>query len=221
MKQVSKYFFQVVFVLEVVSIVFQQSMLGFLAKPLIVPSLLMTYFFHQSVVNRIFVVAMIFCWLGDVFLMFDSANELFFIFGLAAFLLGHVSFTVAYRQLRNKEGAGLNNPQKLRFSFPVLLIGTGLVTILYPVLGDLKVPVMVYALVLTLMVLQSIFRYGFTSSSSFRNICIGALFFLASDSLLAINKFLQPLPNASLLIMVTYMAAQYLITIGALSHKNS
>jgi uncharacterized membrane protein YhhN len=100
-------------------------------------------------------------------------------------------------------------------------MGTGLVTILYPVLGDLKIPVMVYALVLTVMVLQSIFRYGFTSSASFWNVCIGALFFLASDSLLAINKFLQPLPSASLLIMVTYMVAQYSITVGAISHQRT
>lgn len=162
---------------------------------------------------------MFFCWLGDVFLMFDQVNELFFMLGLGAFLTGHINFIFCYRQLRSEKGEGLNNPQKLRFSFPVLLIGTGLITILYPKLGDLKIPVMVYALVLSVMVIQAIFRYGFTSSKSFWLMTTGAMFFMLSDSLLAINKFLQPLPNAGLSIMITYMAAQYLITLGAVEHK--
>jgi uncharacterized membrane protein YhhN len=41
---------------------------------------------------------------------------------------------------------------------------------------------------------------------------------MASDSMLAINKFMQPLPFASLLIMTTYILAQYLIVEGAIKH---
>ncbi len=214
-------FFPIVFVLETIAILLDSPELQLVAKPLIVPSLVIFYFYHKSVRNNVFLFAMLFCWLGDVFLMFDKVYELFFMLGLGAFLIGHVNFILCYRQLKTEKGEGLNNPQKLRFSFPVLLIGTGLITILYPRLGDLKVPVMIYALVLSLMVIQAIFRYGFTSSKSFWFMTIGALFFMLSDSLLAINKFLQPLPNAGILIMITYMGAQYLITIGAVEHRAS
>jgi hypothetical protein len=42
----------------------------------------------------------------------------------------------------------------------------------------------------------------------------GALFFMLSDSLLAINKFYRPFPLAGFLIMLSYIVAQYLIVIG-------
>lgn len=221
MKKISTWFFPIVFVLETIAILLDSRELQLVSKPLIVPSLVFFYFYHQAARNKAFLFAMLFCWLGDVFLMFDQVYELFFMLGLGAFLIGHLSFILCYRQLKSEKGEGLNNPQKLRFSFPVLLIGTGLITILYPKLGDLKLPVMIYALVLSLMVIQAIFRYGFTSSKSFWFMTIGAMFFMLSDSLLAINKFLQPLPNAGISVMITYMVAQYLITLGAVEHKSS
>jgi uncharacterized membrane protein YhhN len=44
----------------------------------------------------------------------------------------------------------------------------------------------------------------------------GAIFFVSSDSILAFNKFYAPVPLASFLIMITYLVAQYLITVGIL-----
>jgi uncharacterized membrane protein YhhN len=46
----------------------------------------------------------------------------------------------------------------------------------------------------------------------------GALLFVISDSLLAINKFYKPLPFAALFIMLTYCAAQYFI-VRAFIHR--
>jgi uncharacterized membrane protein YhhN len=220
MKQLSRYLFAVVFILETGFVYLGEGALEMISKPLIVPSLLLYYFYHQSQRNRLFLLAMFFCWLGDVFLMFQSSNELFFIFGLGSFLVGHLCLIATYRQLSNA-GEGLNNPQRLRFSFPILLISTGLITILYPRLGDLKIPVIIYSLVLSLMVLQALYRYGLTSARSFWFVFTGAFFFLISDSLIAINKFLEPLPLSGISIMVTYMLAQYLITKGASAHTRN
>ncbi len=144
---------------------------------------------------------------------------MFFIYGLVAFLSGHVLYVFSYKQMRDPESVGgLLSTQKIRFSFPIILAGTGLVVVLLPHLGELKIPVMIYALVITIMVLQALFRFGFTSKKSFLLIFVGALFFMISDSALAINKFMNPLPMASLLIMVTYITAQYLIVEGAIAH---
>ena len=67
--------------------------------------------------------------------------------------------------------------QKIRFSFPIILAGTGLIVVLYPSLGSLKIPVVTYALVLIVMVLNSVFRYGRTSSVSFGSVFLGSIFF--------------------------------------------
>lgn len=189
-------------------------------KPLIVISLVVFYFQNVEVKNRLFVLALFFCWLGDLFLVFDHVNELYFMGGLGSFLIAHVLLIFLYGKLKNPTGVSLNGPQKARVSFPIILAGTGLISILYPTLGALKIPVIIYAVALMIMVLQSVYRYGFTSSQSFWSVCVGALLFMLSDSLLAINKFYQPIASAGVLVIATYMAALYFIVQGVIQHEN-
>ncbi len=78
---------------------------------------------------------------------------------------------------------------------------------------------MAYIFVISFMMMMASFRNLRVNVISFRLILFGAMFFLISDSLLAYNKFVQPFNYANLLIMATYMIAQYLITIGAVERK--
>jgi YhhN family len=58
------------------------------------------------------------------------------------------------------------------------------------------------------------FRKGSTSYSSYTWVLAGAILFILSDSTIALNKFLQHFEAASLLVMTTYGAAQWLIVWG-------
>ena len=195
------------------------DILQLISKPLIVLFLIGYYWSLSTTRSMVFVVALLFCWAGDVFLLFQDGASSFFLLGLVSFLIGHVLYILSYRYFRWKDTSReLLGTQKVRFALPIVLAGTGLVVVLYPSLGELRIPVMIYALVLTLMVLNAVFRYGRTSSTSFWFAFAGAVLFMVSDSLLAINKFMKPLPQASLLIMLTYIAAQYLIVEGMLRH---
>jgi uncharacterized membrane protein YhhN len=78
---------------------------------------------------------------------------------------------------------------------------------------------MIYALAITLMALTALFRYGRTNSTSFLLIFIGAVLFMISDSVLAINKFHHSFSSAAALIMLTYCLAQFFIVEGALCHE--
>ena len=104
-------------------------------------------------------------------------------------------------------------------AFPVILAATGLVVVLYPRLGELRLPVVVYAGVLMFMVLNALFRFRRTNAQSFWMSFAGAVLFMLSDSILAINKFLEPVPNAGLLVMSTYLAGQFLIVRGLIRHQ--
>jgi uncharacterized membrane protein YhhN len=220
MKKIGLALFIVMSVAELVAVTFDFRMMHTIAKPLLLPTLIIYFISSVTTRNFYFQSALIFCWAGDVLLMFQGA-EIFFILGLVAFLIGHLFYMISYQQLRDsdKHGGVLLNTQKLRYSMPIVLAGTGLVTILFPHLGGLKIPVMIYALVLTLMVLQALFRFGFTSRKSFALVFVGAVFFMVSDSVLAINKFMHALPMASLTIMITYITAQFLIVQGAIAHQ--
>ncbi len=201
--------------LELAAEFLNYSNLRWVAKPMLLILLIGFYLQKTSSLNKVFLAALVFCWLGDNLLLFN-----FFIGGLAAFLVTHLLLIISYRQSRFASVA-FEGTQKVRLAFPIVLAASGLVVVLYPGLGELKIPVMVYALVLALMVLQSIFRLGRTSTKSFWMVFSGAIFFMFSDSVLAINKFYQPMVNAGVWIMVTYITAVYLIVHGVIAHSES
>ena len=194
MKKIALIVFFIVSLGELIAIAVQSEQLAMVCKPLIMVTL-GVYYLLSAGIDRSFVVllAIVFSLAGDTSLMFDSVNSIYFMIGLVSFLISHVFYIIAYRQHQNDESAdALQGIQKLRAAFPIVLAGTGLVVILYPVLGALKFPVIVYALVLVIMVLNALFRLGRTSVVSFWFVFVGAMFFMVSDSLLAFNKFLSP-----------------------------
>jgi uncharacterized membrane protein YhhN len=221
MKKIILYLFILASLGELTAVILSLEFPQFIFKPLIMITLGVFYVSHIAAENRsTAVISAILCSLvGDVMLLFQHDGALYFMTGLFSFLLAHVFYILAYRQHRVQESEdALHGMQKIRFAFPIILAGTGLVVILFPVLGDLKFPVVVYAIVLILMVLNALFRFGFTSPKSFWSVFIGAVLFLISDSVLAINKFLQPVSNGVFIIMLTYILAQYLIISGLIAH---
>lgn len=218
MKKVFLLLFLVAALAELISGFIGVDMIHFIAKPLLMITLGLYYFTAADPELRSHTVLLAIgsSLVGDVLLL----DEQYFIGGLVAFLIAHVLYIVAYRKHRYDETENaLQGIQRIRMAFPIILAGTGLVVVLFPVLGDLKIPVIIYALVLVLMALHALFRFGRTNSSSFWLVFTGAVFFVISDSLLAINKFLLPLSNASFLIMFTYIIAQLMIVEGLRRHR--
>lgn len=196
----------------------------YVSKPLLMISLLLYYLSSVNAEERsnVTIAALAFSWVGDVLLLFQSKEELYFIGGLLAFLVAHLFYIFAYRQFRTEDRSKeLLGVQRFRFSFPIILAGTGLITVLYAHLGTLKIPVIIYALVLMFMVLNALFRFGRTSLGSFSMVFFGATLFMISDSMIAVNKFLTPIAYSGLWIMLTYVGAQYLIIEGLIRHKHN
>ncbi|RAV99066.1 lysoplasmalogenase [Pseudochryseolinea flava] len=220
MKKISLALFVVASVGELVAIMLGNDLLHQTCKPLIMLSLCGHYWFvSEGNHSRTFVVAMIASWIGDVLLMVAEKDEAYFLFGLAAFLVTHVMLIITFHQFRdNNAGNPLRGVQSIRMAFPVVLAGTGLIILLYPSLGALKFPVVVYVLILMCMVLAALYRYGRTDFKSMITAFAGALLFMMSDSILAINKFLMPLDHAGFWIMLTYCAGQFLIVRGVILH---
>jgi uncharacterized membrane protein YhhN len=208
---------------ELASVFLQHKFLHNLCKPLIVP-LLMGYYWSsvpREQRSMIFLIALSFSFLGDTLLMYDDQDSDYFLWGLAAFLLSLTLYIITYRQHRWYEPeVALSGVQKVRLAFPVILGGTGLIVVLYPSLGSLRLPVVLYALVLISMVITALYRSGYTSNRSFWMVFLGSVLFLLSDSMLAINKFLEPVQLAGFWIMLLYISAQYLIVEGLGRHPN-
>ncbi|HQQ96734.1 MAG TPA: lysoplasmalogenase [Cyclobacteriaceae bacterium] len=212
--------FGVVVMVHLTGIVLNHEMLQLYSKPLIMILLMIYYGMAARQRSYVFITAMLFCWAGDVLLMFQHTVPYCFLLGLGAFLIGHLLYIMAYLQHRKEDtGSGFLPTQKIRYAMPFLLAGTGLLTVLYPNLASLLWPVVAYAVVLVTMVIVALFRYGRTSAASFGLVFGGAVLFMISDSLLAMNKFHAPIQQAGLLIMITYCLAQGLIAEGMLRHE--
>lgn len=196
------------------------SILSDISKPLLVPFLVGYYMAGVTRYrSKPLLIALMACWIGDVSLMFVGLNANWFMIGLLSFMVGHIFYIITYRQHRSESAENeLLTVQKIRFSIPVVLAGTGLVVVLFPVLGDLQFPVIIYATAIIVMVMNAIFRFGRTNARSFWFTLSGSILFMISDSILAINKFLGAIEMGGTMIMLTYIVAQFMIVEGLRSH---
>jgi uncharacterized membrane protein YhhN len=85
-------------------------------------------------------------------------------------------------------------------------------------LHDMKIPVLFYMTAITTMGVMAGLRINHTSASSWKKVLGGAILFLMSDSIIALNKFVHPFEYSNLAIMSTYYVAQYFIATGCLEH---
>jgi uncharacterized membrane protein YhhN len=147
-------------------------------------------------------IGLFFSLLGDSALLRPAQ---YFLPGLVAFLFAHIAYLMAFTR-------DAKFPARLSIWLLYLLIAAALYLFLFPGLpAALKLPVVVYALVLASMAAQAMGRHFVLHSRPARLAAIGALFFMLSDALLSIDRFRAPLPRASLLILVPYFLGQGLI----------
>jgi uncharacterized membrane protein YhhN len=97
---------------------------------------------------------------------------------------------------------------------PLLAVAVPLLRLLWPSLGTLRLPVLLYTATILLMVWQAWVRRRMLPTPGATLAAIGATLFMVSDSLLAIDRFRGALPRAQALIMTTYVAAQALIALS-------
>lgn len=139
--------------------------------------------------------------IGDVLLAIPFANH--FVFGLGAFLLAQLTYTVTFAR-----NARVSLCLAGR-AFSILVAVTLLALQVLPAAGDLAVPVALYIAAITAMAVSAA---AHRSGSSL--LFAGAVTFMASDALIALNRFVDPVPLAGTWIMLTYYGAQALLVTG-------
>lgn len=154
------------------------------------------------------VAGLLFSALGDVLL---SLSESVFVFGLLAFLVAHVAYVVAF----------FSDSRRLAPWRAVIAYGYGAVAFgILATAGDLGamvLPVALYVIVICSMLWRAAARLGAPGVRlrSGRIGLIGAVLFAISDSVLAFDLFVAPVPLAAVTIMVTYWLGQLGISLSA------
>lgn len=139
---------------------------------------------------------------GDVLLMWPQR----FVPGLVAFLLAHLAYIALFAN-----GVGLF-PRR-RALAATLAVGVLMYGFLWwgGLPAGLRIPVGIYVVVIACMAAQALGRAAVLGDAAARQVALGACLFMVSDALLATHRFVQPLPVASLWVLASYYAAQWLI----------
>ena len=145
---------------------------------------------------------------GDVFLMLPKD---YFLAGLVSFLCAHLFYIMAFTS------GGISGgiyPKSIVALVLLVLYGAGLYSFLYNRLGPLRIPVAVYVIVILVMVWLAISGWlqGVNPRSGFA--AAGALAFMLSDSILAVDRFGQGTAYEKAIVMASYFTAQTLIALS-------
>ena len=195
-------------VLYLAVIIFNATTLEFYLKPLLLLPLIVAAFISTNFKNKIIlVVALVFSWIGDTLLLFVFKDAIFFILGLVAFLTAHIFYIVLFAKELKKVNAKIEWRKRGLLIIFIYLIA--LLLVLIPHLGGLTIPVIIYAVVIsTMLYMAYLLSFHWLKPNSIY-LFTGAISFILSDSILAFNKFYQPVPLSGLLIMATYLYAQW------------
>ncbi len=152
----------------------------------------------DTLYKKLIFTGFIFSLVGDIFLL--KIIDLF-IFGLAAFLVAHIFYTIAFIYRNSKIGiTGL-----LIF----YTVATILSYILFPYLNGLAVPVIIYIYVILTMVWRAFMQRNYNKTAIFA--FLGAVLFSISDYNIAYTKFIHSYYLSEIVTIILYWTAQYLI----------
>ncbi len=160
--------------------------------------------FYKSMI----IVGLVFSTVGDIILVMPSDR---FLAGMGAFLVAHLFYIVAFAsEIRTLVGWPL---------IPLVVYSFIIYTLLAPSLGELKLPLFIYNMVILIMAWLAWERWIQMGQNGPLLAAIGAVLFIISDTILAINRFRKPFKPACALNLISYFSAQCLLagSVGALA----
>lgn len=187
------------------------------SKPLLMPALAFWWYGNKKEFGseQVWVLlALLFSTLGDVLLLFSRQYTSFFLLGLGAFLVAHLFYILTFWKLKKGDGYLIAFPL---LTVPFLLYLIGLLAYLWSgIPAPMRWAVVLYGAVIMVMALSALHLRRKVPENAFWTVFFGAVLFVLSDTMIAINKFRQSIPSAGLLIMSTYVLGQYGIVRGLL-----
>ncbi len=153
-------------------------------------------------------IGLVFCLAGDVFLAFPSATT--FRIGLVSFLIGHLFYLAAFVPFFQLGSA-------LIIAAPSAAITAAIIYLkLLPYLGSMKIPVLAYICIISLMLIAAI-TAGANADLSYKArlfIVLGAFLFYLSDIFVAENRFIERRFSNRLAGLPLYYSGQFLLALS-------
>ena len=178
-----------------------------ISKPLLMPLLGVFAFFKARedgfAMPKALIGALFFSWLGDVILMTGA-----FVFGLVAFLIGHIFYIALNLRGRPKFRTDL---ETLIFMSPILFFSATMLKQIATTSPEMLVPVSLYSTILCALFYTGLLAQRQMAKNNGLVLMAGISLFIISDAMIALNRFIAPFEGSGVAIMATYIIAQYLL----------
>lgn len=202
-----------VFVLNIHFVKVKNNKGIYITKPLLMPMLIIFYVLSTTDINWLIVSALIFGCIGDILLMLPRRQ---FILGLISFLVGHMFYIKAFIDpILNHNIAYIMVFLIIPYIiYNMLVLGR---FVPYKKLNNTtKFFGGLYLIVISIMGFSSTIRIFYIEGFKFYSTFIGAMLFITSDCLIALNSVVYNAKNKGAYIMTTYIIAQFLIVLGCI-----
>ena len=170
----------------------------------------------RPISTPVILISFVASWAGDIFLMFNGKGP--FMAGMLSFMIAHISYSYLFNQVQPHSQKNILIP--ILLGAFVLHLGTDIMDAIRPNLGDLIMPVYIYMIVITIMAVFA-FKTMVVADTKYWGMHffgVGAIFFVISDMILAVNIFALKESFLGVWVMATYGIAQYLIAKGFYSY---
>ncbi len=204
----------IVTALDLIGVGLKVDWLVLICKPLMMTSLMAFYWVVSTRRSKLYLGALFFSLLGDIFLL-DKEGQ--FLLGIGAFLVTQILFII----LVLKRSSSSSKSNLIWSAIPFLIYLVLLMRTLAPELDDLFYPVLIYGSVISVFGITALNYHLNQRNAESLILLSGALLFIASDSMIALNKFFSPHMIYPVAIMLTYALAQYLICHSMLLEEQS
>lgn len=201
--RITNILFFLIVVIHIYGLVYSET-IAFMSKPFLMTTLCLIYIVNINKPSFWILSALFFSFWGDVLLLFDNR---FFVFGLGSFLIAHLCYIKEVFKYVNK----IKLKSLLIICIPFIIYLFFLFSLILENINNIKIPVIIYAIVISVFGVVSSMNYYQNKNFYSFLLLVGALLFIISDSLIAVNKFYNSNESYSLLIMITYILAQFFI----------
>jgi uncharacterized membrane protein YhhN len=213
-KQAWTILYFLVLLTDIVAIATGIDTLRYITKPLLMPLLgagLLAAVHHlrPAIFRNLLLTTLFFSWAGDILLLWDR----YFLAGLGSFLLAHLAYISFFLKVRYT-----NYPLPL-CKYPLIFLTEAVVLaflfFMFPYLGNLAVPVIIYAITISFTLLCAMHAFRFKHQPMGWYCIAGGILFICSDAMIAIARFYHPFPASGIFIMLTYGLAQWTLITGS------
>lgn len=207
--------------MNVSALVFNLPLLRVITMPLIGTSLILYLLIKtqiQKCFHQLIFAGLVLSLASDIQILFISTAGFYFLMAIIATLLSYVFYGLAFF-IDFRE----NISQTKRLGNFLFIILTGISISFYVTakdnLKEFSIPVILFSVATTAMIVLSAYRYKRVNRLSFKMILTGGVAFLISDLSSGYYYFIEAKGIMLFFYITAYLIAQYLVVIGAIEKK--